>query len=157
MTVVEARRPLSVAQAKQAGPFARILLAVDRSQRTKKAISTAAEVARKSNAEVVAFHVREIEPLTGLVIPVTESDADWLARSVVDGLREQGINARGETVGSLVGVARSILDEARSLDADLIVMGSRGPTEIGALMFGSVAHQVLHGANCPVLIVRESQ
>lgn len=154
MIVAEARQPLSVAQAKQAGPFEKILLAVDKSSRTAKAISTAAEMARECNAEVVAFHVREVEPLTGLVIPVTEPDSDWLAKTVVDRLRQQGVNARAETVGPLTGVARSILDEAQSLGADLIVMGSRGPTEVGALMFGSVAHQVLHGADLPVLIVR---
>lgn len=154
MTVAAARQPLSVAQAKRAGPFEKILLAVDKSSRTAKAISTAAEMARESNAEVVAFHVREVEPLTGLVIPVTEPDSDWLAKTVVDRLRQQGVNARAETVGPLTGVARSILEEAQSLGADLIVMGSRGPTEIGALMFGSVAHQVLHAADCPVLIVR---
>ena len=98
--------------------------------------------------------MREVEPLSGLVIPVTEPDSDWLAKTVVDRLRQQEVNARAETVGPLTGVARSILEEAQSLGADLIVMGSRGPTEIGALMFGSVAHQVLHGADCPVLIAR---
>lgn len=46
-----------------------------------------------------------------------------------------------------------ILDEAKRLNADLIVMGSHGRTGFGELFMGSVAHKVLSKATIPVLVV----
>jgi nucleotide-binding universal stress UspA family protein len=50
--------------------------------------------------------------------------------------------------------ARLILDAANEHGAGLIVMGSRGHSDLEALMVGSVAHKVLHLSACPVLIAR---
>jgi nucleotide-binding universal stress UspA family protein len=39
-------------------------------------------------------------------------------------------------------------------EADLIVMGTRGMTELKSLVLGGVANKVVHHAHCPVLLVR---
>jgi nucleotide-binding universal stress UspA family protein len=49
---------------------------------------------------------------------------------------------------------QEILRVATEVDADLIVMGTRGLTDWSGLLLGSVAHKVLHMAECPVLLVR---
>jgi nucleotide-binding universal stress UspA family protein len=46
------------------------------------------------------------------------------------------------------------VQEAKSGDYDLIVMGSRGLTDVQGLIMGSDAHRVLSAAHCPVLITR---
>lgn len=48
---------------------------------------------------------------------------------------------------------QAILDEAKRLNAGLIVVGSHGRTGLGELFMGSVAHKVLAKATIPVLIV----
>lgn len=50
-------------------------------------------------------------------------------------------------------VARTVLDEADRLDADAIVMGSRGLGGLGSLLLGSVSHAVIQSADRAVLVV----
>jgi nucleotide-binding universal stress UspA family protein len=57
-------------------------------------------------------------------------------------------------VGILGQEAPAILDVAEDFGADLIVMGSRGLTDLSGLLLVSVAHKVIHLASCPVLAVR---
>jgi len=47
-----------------------------------------------------------------------------------------------------------ILETAASTRADLIVLGSRGLSEIQSLLLGSVSYRVVHEAKCPVLVVK---
>ena len=49
--------------------------------------------------------------------------------------------------------ARAILAAAERLGADLIVMGSRGMSDLKGRLVGSVSHKVLHLASQPCLIV----
>ena len=50
--------------------------------------------------------------------------------------------------------AREIVEDAKSLDAGVIVMGSRGRGDLAGLVLGSTAHKVIHLADRPVLVVR---
>ncbi len=49
--------------------------------------------------------------------------------------------------------SRQILDQAKHVLADMIIMGSRGHTAIGEILLGSVAHKVTMKADVPVLLV----
>jgi nucleotide-binding universal stress UspA family protein len=51
-------------------------------------------------------------------------------------------------------LARTIAQEARRAKADLIVMGSRGLSDIEGFLLGSVSRQVVAVAGCPVLVVK---
>lgn len=50
--------------------------------------------------------------------------------------------------------ASIIIDAANKLDVDLIVLGSRGTSEIGRYLIGSVANKVVQYAHKPVMLVR---
>ena len=50
--------------------------------------------------------------------------------------------------------AASIVETAKKLNADLIVMGTRGLSDLKGIVFGSTSHKVLHLASCPCLCVR---
>jgi nucleotide-binding universal stress UspA family protein len=52
-------------------------------------------------------------------------------------------------------VAEEIVELAQSIDAGLIVMGSRGQGRLRRALVGSVSESVLRHAHCPVTIVRE--
>ncbi len=50
--------------------------------------------------------------------------------------------------------AKEILRQAAALDADVIVVGTRGRKGLGRVVLGSVAEEVLRGADCSVLVMR---
>lgn len=132
--------------------FERILLAVDGSDHSKKAAAAATEVARSSGGEVYVLHVHE----EGVISPMeTPSEATDLVNGVVDTLRRDGVKAEGEVATARSGqAAPEILDMAKALQSGLIVMGTRGLSDFSALLVGSMAHKILHHAECPVLLVR---
>lgn len=59
-----------------------------------------------------------------------------------------------ETHSELGQVAESLVDLAKRLDVDEIVMGSRGLGSISSVMLGSIATKVLHLAETPVTLVK---
>jgi nucleotide-binding universal stress UspA family protein len=54
-------------------------------------------------------------------------------------------------------VPHEILEVARTLPADFVVLGSRGRRPLAELLLGSVSHEVVAGASCPVLVVRSAR
>lgn len=136
--------------------FDKILLAVDGSEHAKRAVSVAADVAKASaGCEVIVFHVREVELARGAQAPETPSEAADMVNSIVHDLHAQQVKARGDARSAAFGrAAHDIVDEAKSIGADLIVMGSRGLSDFTGMLVGSVAHKVIHLAECPVLVVK---
>jgi nucleotide-binding universal stress UspA family protein len=58
-----------------------------------------------------------------------------------------------ETVVASGPPAQMVLEQVRNGQHDLVVMGSRGRTGLGAMLLGSVSHNVVHHSHVPVLIV----
>jgi nucleotide-binding universal stress UspA family protein len=136
--------------------FERILLAVDGSRHSAKAIPAAADLASRYGAEVLVFHAREHELALGVDVDAeTPDEAMTLVDGIVRELKDRGIAVRGEIVRVPLGdTARAILDATHDEHVDLIVMGTRGLSEWSRLLMGSVAHEIVHLADIPVLVVR---
>jgi nucleotide-binding universal stress UspA family protein len=136
--------------------FEKILLAVDGSAPSDRATKAAADLALKLGSDVLVVNVRETET-TWLGAQELEAspEAQDLVDETVAALKDQGIGARGEVQHSVYGrAARVILEMGSEEGADLIVLGSRGLSDLAGLVLGSVTHKVLHLAHCPVLVVR---
>lgn len=136
--------------------FERILLAVDGSEHSTKAVPVAGDLARRYGGEVIVLHVREHElGFSGDIDVETPQEAIDLVDGVLRTLKDQDTNVRGEVVRVPLGqTPRAILDLAKDEAVDLIVMGTRGLSDWGRLLMGSVAHKVVHLAEVPVLVVR---
>ena len=142
----------------------KILIATDGSPASLQAVELGLELAAEQDAEAVFVHVApssEVLPVTGfamgpVTVPHEVSDYDMEPLEQAVELAEK----EGLTAGSrlLVGdAAKQIVDYADSIDADQIVVGSRGLGAVSSALLGSVSRGILHAAKRPVLIVRETR
>lgn len=135
--------------------FEKVLLAVDASYHSRRAIPLASEIAKNSGGEVVVLHVREHVTGKGVWENETISEATELVEGVKAELVKKGVTASAQVARALQGrAAAEICDLADRIGAGLIVMGSRGVSDLSGLVFGSVTHKVLHLSRCPVLLAR---
>jgi nucleotide-binding universal stress UspA family protein len=138
--------------------YDKILLAVDHSEMSDRAVVAARDLALLSKGEVWVLHLREREmgAKTGvLAIDETTEDANAKVAACVETLAQAGVKAHGEVRNTIFGyAAREIVNDAQEIGADVIVMGSRGRGDIAGLLLGSTAHKVIHLSDRPVLVVR---
>jgi nucleotide-binding universal stress UspA family protein len=136
--------------------FKHILVAVDGSTYSQQALPTAIEVARKFNSDVLVEHVSEHDRGRAVVYSSeSPADATRLVGNAVKLIVESGITAKGHLSDVAAGhVAKAIVETANANNIDLIVMGSRGLSDVQGLLLGSVTHKVIQMANVPVLVDR---
>lgn len=138
--------------------YEKILVAIDHSEISVRALDAALSLALLSHGEVWVLHLREREMMgkTGLMTSAESSDeAGADASAAVEALTRAGIKAHGVVRDTAFGhAAREIVSDAAEHGVDVIVMGSRGRGDLAGLVLGSTAHKVIHLADRPVLVVR---
>ena len=138
--------------------YDKILVAVDHSEISDRAVIAARDLAVLSHGEVWVLHLREREVgvKTGvLTTDETSEEANAEVAASVEVLTQAGVKAHGEVRNTIFGyAAREIVGDAEEIGADVIVMGSRGRGDLTGLLLGSTAHKVIHLSHRPVLIVR---
>ncbi len=137
--------------------YERILVAVDHSAASDHALAAARDLAALSKGEVWVLHLAEREVIAQMGDVPIESNAD--AEAPVDAavkmLTDAGVTAHAEVRETTFGhAAKEILADAKLHDVGVIVMGSRGRSDISGLVLGSTAHKVIHLTDRPVLVVR---
>lgn len=134
--------------------FKRILLATDGSPVIEREILYAGHLAQVEHAEIIVLHAYEVPARYAsyagydLLLERYRDVAQALIDEAVEELREDGARAVGELRTGLA--AEAIIAAALDHDVDLIVMGTRGSSNLQQ-MLGSVSAQVLRYAHCPVL------
>ncbi len=141
--------------------YQRVVTAIDLSEESAAVVDRANNIAARNSAELHLVHV--IEPLSlayGGDIPMDFSGVqDQLQEQAEKQLRQFGerYTLPPERLHLLIGRPESQIHQlADDISADLIVVGSHGRQGL-ALILGSTANGVLHGAHCDVLAVRVGQ
>jgi nucleotide-binding universal stress UspA family protein len=154
--------------------FEKILVPLDGSEHSLKALEVAIQVAKKFGGRISLIHVYSVavrpvimpEPttLTPPMIPVMtpeevsktiEGARKVGARILGDG--EQKVKAEEVQVETLLKeghTVQEIIRTAKEGNFDLIVIGGRGVSKIRELLLGSVTDGVIHHASCPVLVIK---
>ena len=139
-----------------------IIAPIDFSKATAGVIDTAATLATALDGRIVLLHV--VQPLIitseyGLTMDNFQetiiSSEKFAARRLAelsDALRARGV--KNVETAQISGTARAgIVEQARILKADFIVMGTHGHTAFYDLVIGSTTQHVVNKAHCPVVIV----
>jgi nucleotide-binding universal stress UspA family protein len=134
------------------GPDARIVVGVNGSPASKAALNWAIRQGACTGAVVEAVIAYYWFPM-----PVEAIDFRVLARRLVDEAIFEAADP-GTPVKIVPKVvhgspAKALLQEAA--DADLLVVGRRGHGAVSEALLGSVSHQCVLHAACPVVVVRE--
>jgi nucleotide-binding universal stress UspA family protein len=136
--------------------FKVIVWASDGSEHADRALEYARGLAEEGSASLIAVHVKEIlvGRAGGYPVQYDEEEIEQKIHGQVNALKDAGLNANYEQLGTTAGgAAHAIADAAKDAGADLIVVGTRGQGPISGLLLGSVTNRLLHVAPSPVLAV----
>jgi nucleotide-binding universal stress UspA family protein len=153
--------PCPVAVVKPDGPrnsaIERIVVGIDASETSRRALRWALDAARAHHAKVEAVHAWHpsyVEPMDAHLVSsvdALEQAASDLLHDAVAEADTEGLPAPISPMLAMGSATRALLDTAEG--ADLIVVGTRHQSVAGCLFLGSVSLQVTHHATCPVVVV----
>jgi nucleotide-binding universal stress UspA family protein len=135
-----------------------ILLPVDGSEHAARATAYALKMAGLMGARVLLlychrpFPVKLGEPYFQNAIDKIMIEANAMLEPFRSVLTEKGVQVDDLIMEGPPG--EKICDVARIENCEMIIMGSRGRSDLKGLLLGSVAHRVLQQSPCPVLVVR---
>lgn len=143
--------------------FQRILVPTDGSDITKVAVDTAIGLARSLKARIYTISVKEPFPYSAIsemqptppqeFFDAQERIASQRITAVRDACVEAGVECDAHTVEAL-HPWEAIIEHAKHMECDLLVMASHGRRGVSALLLGSETQKVLTHSKLPVLVVR---
>ena len=147
--------------------YKRILVPLDGSETSTKALTAALQLARLSGGRVRLVHVvEELAYLSGfdqyggysgdLIAIMRENGAKILndGMAIAQSAGVEADNMLYDNFGERVGEV--VADAAKRWNADLIVVGTHGRRGVGRVLMGSGAEQIIRLAPVPVLVIRST-
>jgi nucleotide-binding universal stress UspA family protein len=122
--------------------FRKILCPVDLSEPSRHALSHAIALARRYEGRVTLLNVAP-------ELPALREELRAFVGTAADQVPLEAVVVEGDP-------ARTIVERARGMSADLVVMGTHGRSGVERWVLGSVAEKVLRKAHCPVFTVPPS-
>ena len=144
--------------------FKHILVPVDGSETSNKAVVKAVGLAKAFGSIVTVLYVIDPYPFTGVGADFAYGQAQYLSAATAEANQaldeaKKVFEDAGVQVNTLLGEGHAVHEGIgrvlSSVDADLIVMGSHGRRGLEKLMLGSVTQRVLGVVHVPVLVVRD--
>ena len=143
--------------------FKRILVPTDGSDITAKAVDTGIALAKSLGAAIYTISVKEPFPYSAIsemqptppqeFFDAQERIANARVQNVVAMCSAAGVPCQAHTVEAL-HPWEAVIDHAKQMECDLLVMASHGRRGVAALLLGSETQKVLTHTKIPVLVYR---
>ena len=148
--------------------YQRILVPVDGSATSNKALVAALQMARESGGRVRLIHVvEELAYLSGYeqyggysgeLISVMRKTGNKVLNDAMAIAQAAGVEADNLLFDNFgERLAEVVADAATQWNADLVVVGTHGRRGVGRMLLGSGAEQILRLASVPVLVIRSGE
>lgn len=144
--------------------FKTIMLPIDGSPLSERAVATAIEFAQLTGGKIVGLYVIEPLPYTAITDTGLSVDSgnyqDGMRESAEQHVRQVGVAARAANVefegGVVLGASphAEIVKAAEQFNCDLIIMATHGRTGLDKLFLGSQTEKVLAHTTLPVMVMR---
>jgi nucleotide-binding universal stress UspA family protein len=137
-----------------------IMFATDGSEQADEALGVAIEIAKDAGARLEVLSVRPPRAVgrggggPALLEVEEQGGTQHIAEAAVTSATAAGVSATAHTAHG--DVVDCICDATRTLDADLLVVGSRGHGVVAGALLGSVSHALIKRSQIPVTIVRHA-
>ena len=148
----------------------KVLIALDYNPTAQKVAETGYKLAKSLNAKVILLHVitdpvyystTEYSPIMGFegfinMAPTVLENTEGLKSSSLQYLEKSKQHLGDETIQTMVKegeFAETILETAKELHADIIVLGSHSQKWLENIIMGSVAEKVLKNTSIPLFII----
>jgi universal stress protein A len=137
-------------------PFKKIVCPIQLDDSEQVAMDLAARMAKDMDATVYLLHVVPLVPIDAPNVTITaHTQAEENARLRLQALAAEILaGLKSEVITKIAGpgeVAKTVLEAATELDADLIVLKTHGRSGLAHFVMGSVAEQIVRRAHCAVL------
>ena len=138
--------------------FQKILVAIDGSPNSEKALAASVDLAIHFKADLIALSVAELPEVVAMVdeVDVIRQNADDYYRQIGEAAVEYA-KSRGLALRSVVirgHAAEGILRFAESEEMELVVLGRQGHSRIARFFLGSTTDRVSEHCRCAVMIVK---
>ena len=140
--------------------FGTIVLGFDESHHAERAAGKAVDLAKALGDRVIVVHVQPlVNPGRGGPLASEEpAEAHHVLDAGTAPFSAAGVEVTGHLQrGPVDRVGEILIDIAHNEGAGLIVVGTRGRSDAASMVFGSVAHHVIHHSDIPVLVVRDTE
>jgi len=149
--------PSNVAVDLSITPYRHVLVPLDHTFRDRLALAHASALAQTYGARLTVLHVEEgvTSQVYGELAQTAEVEAGSLyLEGITEALRAAGVEVTARIAHS-DRPAKAIIEVAREIQPDLVIMGAHGHTGLMDLILGTTIESVRHGVKVPVLIVRD--
>lgn len=134
-----------------------ILVPVDGSESSSNAVEMAILIAEKFHAELSFLYINDIHQaaIDSYLLNEVLASNERLGQAILAHAQETVPTGITCTTKMKTGSpANDLIDYAKEISADLIIMGTRGLGGLQGKLLGSVSQYVLHHSRCPVLVCK---
>lgn len=138
--------------------ISKILVPIDNTKKSFRALDAAIYIAKHTGSSLMVLYVVPIPYQTRMLLKQIVQENEDIAQKSIEKIRNHAAKKQFTIQHKIIqgNEPDQIINVAKKLHFDLIVMGSSGKGALKELLFGSISNYVMHNTDIPVLLIKEN-